>query len=165
MELSVKKLNRSLKYFIEGRNYQYHPSQFMFDYESDKDYVYIAIEQVYVIRVPKKYMPNKESMPTMVNTDVRIEKLIENLAKEKTHTTVTIQDITELDNKRIVKFTYGGDDEIWINAKFLEQYYNHPVTKYEADNITFSASTTIKSPVIMWKNDEAIAMFLPINHG
>lgn len=172
MELSVKKINRALEYFIDGENYKYNPTQFMFDYNSDEDYAYMAIKAVYIIRVPKSDLPEVLKHTTLypaINREAPLERLINTTVQDKKHRPVFIKEISEIsetNKKRVVKFTDGGDTEIWIDVKFFEQFYNKPITKYEDNNITFTATPDTKSPVVMWnENDEAIAMFLPINHG
>ena len=173
MELSTKKLNRALTYYIAGNDYQYNPSKYGFDFVSDDKYVYIAVDMVYIIRVPQNVIPEgykaEIDLHPQLKYDLPLERLIETVATDENCVDVHIKEITTIgiENKRVVKFTDADNKaEIWINAKFFELFYNHPITKYEVpDNITFSATASEKSPVIMWRNDEAIALFLPIKHN
>lgn len=174
MELSIKKINRALTYFIDGKNYQYAPSQFMFDYKSDPDYAYMAVDSVYIIRVPKKDLPEvlKTDLYPMINREAPLEHLITITASSPELREVKLTNWKTIDHKThktVAVFTAVNGkqkQEIWINEKFFAQYFNKPITKYGVpNNITFSATPTIKnSPVIMWENDEAIALFLPIKH-
>jgi hypothetical protein len=168
MELSVKRLQNALGYYIDGGNYQYNPTKFMFDYNSDEKYGYVCYEAHYVFRVEKELLPEvlgTDLLP-MINKEAPLERLIAHTAEERGHKEVFIEEIFELDKKRVVRFTDGKKADIWINARFFEQFYNKPVTKKVPDNITFTATVNKqnKSAVIMWENDEAIAMFLPIEH-
>ncbi len=170
MELSVAKLNRALEYFIIGENYKYSPSQFMFDYKSDKDYAYIIIDTHYIIRAPKKDLElNKvleaDTLYPAIKRDINIERMITSIMEDKTHVDFKYNGLKEVgaDNKELVEFI-SGDNKKYINPKFFKQYYNHNIIANKIpDNITFSGMASYRQPLIMWENDEAIAVFMPID--
>ena len=169
MEISTKKLNNAIYRFMT-KGYQYTPSEFMFDYDSDPDYVYIAVRQVYIIRVPKTDIEDTLSVKNTgsIRKYVNLERMIQTTAEAPRLIDYVMGSTETLSGgKEVVNFYPDGAEDglrISIDCKFFSEFYNKPVTKYGVpDNITFSAIPDKKSPVIMWQDDEVIALFLPIN--
>ena len=172
MKLSVKKVNNAVTNFVEKEIYKTNPSRFMFDYVSDPDYVYMAKDAHYLIRVPRVDMPQILSAThNSIRTDINLERLIDTVAGDINATDyyMTGHGVIGDDNRKVIIFESHQNDRLYINPKFFEEFYNHPITKYGVpDNITFTAISgkdSYKSPLIMWEDDDAIALFLPINPG
>lgn len=170
MELSVKKLQRAMENFIDKGDYQYCPGKYMFDYISDPDYVYMAIESHYIIRIPVEFAPHLLSVNDhpAIRTDINLERLITIVANDDKATEYKMEEMRVLiGDKPVVAFTNEAGDTILIDKRFFEQFYNKPITKYGVpDDITFtglSGKYSYKSPLVMWQDDEAIAVFMPIN--
>ena len=170
MELSVKKVNNAITNFVEKEIYKTNPSRFMFDYISDPDYVYVAKDAHYIIRVPRVDMSQILSAThTAIRTDLNLERLIDTVVGDINATDFYMAGLGVIgsDNKEVVIFESHQNDRLYINPKFFEEFYKHPITKYGVpDNITFtgiSGKNSYKSPLVMWEDDDAIALFLPIN--
>lgn len=165
MELSVKKLNNAIKRFVE-KDYQFGPSRLLFDYLSDKEYMYIAFNQHYIIRTAVSDIQYMSEIYKLSCSGCILENMIVNEVNRP------IVDFTMGETEKIVcafkeievvNFYSSTGIRISVDAKFFSTYYNKPIYKYGVpDNITFSAVDRPDTPLIMWENDEVVALFLPI---
>lgn len=164
MELSVKKINKAMESFIDKENYKYHPYHFGFDYEADKDYVYMLVESYYIIRVPRNIMPDILSVQKgSIRSELHLEDAIVKLTKMDLVDFYFDRFEIAKDGKQLVVFKDNSGNEKRVQARFFKEFYNKLLTKNGfADNITFSGTTSANQPIIMWDNDEAIAEFCPI---
>lgn len=164
MELSVKKINRAMESFIDKENYKYYPSHFGFDYEADKNYVYMLVESYYIIRVPRNIMPDILNVQKgSIRSELHLEDAIVKLTKMDLVDFYFDRFETTKDGKQLVVFKDNSGNEKRVQARFFKEFYNKLLTKNGfADNITFSGTTSANQPIIMWENDEAIAEFCPI---
>ena len=171
MELSVKKVNNAITNFVEKEIYKTNPSRFMFDYISDPDYVYVAKDAHYLIRVSRTDMPQILSAThPVIRTDINLELLIDAVVGDINATDFYMTEncgVVLNGGKVVIEFKDLAGDIIYIDPKFFEEFYKKPITKYGVpENITFtgiSGKNSYKSPLVMWEDDEAIALFLPIN--
>lgn len=167
MELSIKKINKAMEGFIDKENYKYAPSKYSFDYISDKDYVYMVVEMHYIIRVSRKDMPQiLLAGHSMIKTELPAERMITTVVENKDATDFYMTDCVTDKGLELVSFTDNNGHTLWVNKKFFKQFFNHNIVDNGVpDNITFTAignKECYKSPLVMWENDEAVALFLPV---
>lgn len=167
MELSIKKINRSLESFI-NKDYQYAPNKYTFDYVSNPNYVYMMVDYGhYMIRVPREDMPQILSAGhPMIKTDFRAEDYIMRMVDSDNQVEYEFKEIKKIvDKLSVAVFTDGAGHRMTVNTKFFKQFYNNNIVdKGVPDNVWFSSDGTGKnnSPLFMWQDDEVIAAFCPI---
>lgn len=162
MEISVKKLNNALERYMTKTG-QFAPSDFMFDKDSDKDYMYIAVRRIYVIRVRKSDI-TVDVHPLGGHDYGTLERSIQTCAESPNHVEYQPGEIEKLNTGISVMNFYSPEGyRISINTKLFKEFYNQSIVdKGVPDNITFSATEGKASPLIMWEDDEAIGLFMPI---
>lgn len=169
MEISAKRINNAINKAIEKGNL----INYDFDFESDKDYVYICIKQHYIIRVPMSmFEVDIDRLKHTLNyRECKLENAISNIvtAEGKWRQIECIPKEVEAltDKLNVQNFYTENGTRISVNAKFFTDFYNKSIVKAQKipENITFSAVATNsnKNPIIMYDNDDAVAMFLPIH--
>jgi len=168
MELAIKKINRAVENFIDKGNYQYAPSKYVFDYVSDKDYVYMIVEMHYIIRVPRKDVPQilSASASPMIKTDFQAEQQILGLIDNTKQVDYTLENVVDENGLKLAIFIDDAGHEIVVNAKFFKQFYNsNIIDKGVPENVLFTGDGTAKSwkyPLLMWENDEVVGVFCPV---
>lgn len=169
MEISAKKLNNAINKAVEKGNL----INYDFDFESDKDYVYICIRQHYIIRVPMSmFEVDIDRLKHTLNYRERnleyiIETCVYGCGKWRQIECIPKEVEALTDKLNVQNFYTENGTRISVNAKFFTDFYNKSIVRAQKipENITFSASATNsdKSPIVMYDGEDAVALFLPIN--
>lgn len=157
MELSVKKITRAIDGWLKRDNG--YGLELQFDQDSDPDYTYIVVRSVYTIRVPKDWIG--VILSTTQARFVHIEPLMEKVLDGG----VTFEYVgltTIRGDKEVCEFRTAEGTTKYIDSKFFKEFYNKPIMKGVPNNISFIGAVSNKYPLLMFEDDDCIAMFCPI---
>lgn len=171
MELSIKKINRSLESFI-NKDYQYTPTKYIFDYVSDPNYAYVIADYGhYMIRVPREDMPQILSAGhPVIKTDFRAEDYILNYMDNHKQVDYEFKEVVDVLKYKlsVAIFTDGNGHRVAVNTKFFKQFYNNNIVdKGVPKNVLFTGDGTYSCasyPLLMWQDDEVVGVFCPIKN-
>lgn len=171
MNISKAKINRAIKKDLD-REYK---QRFHYDSKSDSEYVYVAVDAHYIIRVPVDIIEPDVLEGIKKHEDSgkywSLEALIKSAVHEVDSTDFEYKEVEDIVSfgKPITVANFWSIDQnrksprVSINVKFFKEFYNKSILEYGiSDNITFTGVNG-KAPLVMWEDDDAVALFLPIN--
>ena len=157
MELSVKKITRAIDGWLKRNNGYGHDLQF--DIESDNTWDYMVVRSVYAIRIPKSLTGERvrKSQGRFVHMEPMMEEVLEGGVPFEYVGLTTIRG-----DKEVCEFRTAEGTIKYVDSKFFKEFYNRPIMKEVPDNISFIGAVSNKYPLLMFEDDDCIAMFCPI---
>lgn len=165
MEINIDKIKKELERTTGRCNHVY------LDNESDPEYIYVCFSGHYIVRIPAVYTP--EQVLDMFGRGyggdyIRpfhgAESFIDNVMTSKEEKVFTYTGIEERVGVKYAVFTYGNGEKAFFNPKFFKTYFKGLMGNdgtMKAKNILFTGIDA-ENPMVLWENDEAIALFLPV---